>query len=144
MYIVDSTASKSRVVLEPGPFEIRCPHFKGTVQICAWLDDSIFAQIAPDKKIDDVPYFSDGTGIADSKFGTPRLRLENQAHNYFDDSRRRTISDQQDSIYISKLSQGEKELTEWPTVYLVVFVNQEEDKIVTTDEFERIVLEFER
>jgi hypothetical protein len=78
------------------------------VQICAWLDDSIFAQIAPDKKIDDVPYFSDGTGIADSKLARHDCDSRIRAHNYFDDSRRRTISDQAGFDYISKLSQGKK------------------------------------
>ena len=144
MFTLDLTNSKSRVVLKPGTFEIRCPRFKATLQICAWLDDSIFAQIAPDRKIDDVPYFTPGTGMADSSFGTARLQLENQAHNYFDESRRRTISEQQDSIYISRLVREGKELAEWPTVYLVVFVDLDQNGMITTDEFERIVLEFER
>jgi len=144
MFIVDESASKTRVVLEPGPFEIRCPHFKAAVQICAWLDDSIFADINSDRKIEDVLYFSPGTGMADSEFGTPRLRIENRAHNYFAESRRRQISEQQDSIYISSLTQEGNPLKDWPPVYLVVFVNRDQNDEIAADEFERIVLEFAR
>jgi hypothetical protein len=144
MFIMDESASKTRAVLGRDPFEIRCPHFKATVQICAWLDDSIFAGIAPGREIEDVPYFSPGTGMADSEFGSPRLRIENRAHNYFDELRRRQISEQQDSIYISSLTEEGKLLQNWPTVYLVVFVDRNQDEKITADEFERIVLEFSR
>ena len=104
MFIVDWETSKIKVVLKPGPFEIRCPRFKETVQICAWSDASIFDEIVAGKKLEDVVYFSPGTGMADTQFGTPRLRVENQAHNNFDESRRRSISEQQDSIFVSSLA----------------------------------------
>ena len=144
MFIVDSDTSRSRVVLKPEPFEIRCPRFKEAVQICAWSDASIFDGIAPGKKLTEVRYFTPGTGMADSVFGNPRLRLENQAHNYFVDSRRRTISENQDSIFISSLTRDQEPLTSWPTTYLVVFVNLNHDEEVNADEFERIELDFSR
>ena len=103
MFVIDWETSKTKVLLKPEPFEIRCPRFKEAVQICAWSDASIFDEIAAGKKLNDVTYFSDGTGMPDTQFGTPRLRVENRAHNYFDESRRRPISDQQDSIFISSL-----------------------------------------
>jgi hypothetical protein len=144
MFIIDYATSKSRVVLKPGPFEIRCPRFKGSLQICAWIDDSIFAEIAAGRKLEDVTYLSPGTGMADSAVGTPRLQLENQAHNELDESRRRPISERQDSIYISSLLQGETALSDWPTLYLVVFADLDQNSAITTDEFDRIVLEFKR
>ncbi len=141
MFIVDSDTSKSRVVLKPEPFEIRSPRFKEAIQICAWSDASIFDEIALGGKLTDVRYFTLGTGMADSFFGTPRLRLENQANNFFVDSRRRTISEQQDSIFISSLTRNQKPLTSWPTTYLVVFVDLDHDEKVNADEFERIELD---
>ena len=60
MFIVDWETSKIKVVLKPGPFEIRCPRFKEAVQICAWSDASIFDEIVAGKKLEDVTYFSPG------------------------------------------------------------------------------------
>jgi hypothetical protein len=142
MFIVDWETSKAKVALKPAPFEIRCPRFKGDVQICAWSDASIFDEIAAGKKLVDVTYFSDGTGMADTQFGTPRLRLENLAHNHFDDSRRRPTSDHQDSIFISSLTREGETLTTWPTIYLVVFVDLNQNGEVDGHEFERLELDF--
>ena len=142
MFILDWETSKTKVLLKPAPFEIRCPRFPNAVQICAWSDASIFDEIADGKKLTDIAYFTPGTGMADSTFGTPRLWLNNRAHNYFVDSRRRSISEQQDSIFISSLLRDDETLTTWPTTYLVIFVDRNQDGEVTADEFERIVLEF--
>ena len=60
----------------------------------------------------------------------------------FVDSRRRPISDQQDSIFVSSLVRKGERLTAWPTVYLVVFVDLDENEEIGANEFERIVLEF--
>ena len=144
MFILDWETSKAKVVLKPGPFEIRCPRFKGDVQICAWSDASIFDEIAAEKKLADVTYFSDGTGMADTQFGTPRLRLENRAHNDFADSRRRPISEQQDSIFISSLIRDNETLSMWPTTYLVVFVDLDQNGEVGAHEFERLELDFSK
>ena len=143
MFVIDWETSKTKVLLKPEPFEIRCPRFKG-VQICAWWDASIFDEIGAGKKRNDVTYFSDGTGMPDTQFGTPRLRVENRAHNYFDESRRRPISDQQDSIFISSLYREGETQTPWQTLYLVVFVDLDENGEVSANEFERIVLEFSK
>jgi len=142
MFVTDWETSKTKVLLKPEPFEIRCPRFKEAVQICAWSDASIFDEIAAGKKLESVAYFSPGTGMADTQFGTPRLRVENQAHNNFDASRRRSISEQQDSIFISSLTREGKILTTWPTTYLVVFVDLDGNEEIGAHEFERIVLEF--
>jgi hypothetical protein len=142
MFIVDGATSKTKVVLKPGPFEIRCPRFPDAVQICAWSDASIFDEIAGGKKLADIAYFTPGTGMADAPFGTARLVLENQAHNFFIDSRRRPISEHQDSIFISSLVRAGGSLPTWPTTYLVIFVDLDQNDEVGPHEFERIVLEF--
>ena len=144
MFIVDWETSKIKVVLKPGPFEIRCPRFKETVQICAWSDASIFDEIVAGKKLEDVAYFSPGTGMADTQFGTPRLRVENQAHNNFDESRRRSISEQQDSIFVSSLVREGETLAAWPTIYLVVFVDLDQNDEAGVQEFERLELDFSK
>jgi hypothetical protein len=144
MFIVDWQKSEAKVVLKPAPFEIRSARFDGAVQICAWTDASIFDEIAAGKRLTEIPYFTPGTGMADSTFGTPRLRLENQAHNYFVDSRRRQISEHQDSIFISSLVRDNEAATGWPPVYLVVFVDLNQDGEVSADEFERLRLEFRK
>ena len=82
--------------------------------------------------------------MADTQFGTPRLRLENQAHNHFDASRRRPISDHQDSIFISSLTREGETLNAWPTTYLVVFVDLDQNGEADGHEFERLELDFSR
>jgi hypothetical protein len=133
-----------RVFLKPAPFEIRCPHFEGDVQICAWSDASIFDAIAAAKKLDDVPYFSPGTGRADTEFGSATLGLNNLSHHHFSPERRRVISNQQDSIFFSSVINVEdgKKLTGWPPVYLVVFVNFKQADEIDSNEYECLILEF--
>lgn len=133
-----------RVFLKPAPFEIRCPHFEGAVQICAWSDASIFDAIVAAKKIDDIPYFSPGTGRADTEFGSASLGLNNLSHLHFVQERRRVISSQQDSIFFSSLKNVEdgKKLTDWPTVYVVVFVNLNQTDEIDSHEYECVILEF--
>ena len=131
-----------RVFLKRAPFEIRCPHFEEAVQICAWSDASIFDVIAAAKKIEEIPYFTPGTGMADSEFGSPTLALSNLGHNYFAPLRRRVLSNQQDSIFFSSLTKDGKTLTDWPTVYLVVFVNLNRTSEIDSHEYEFMILDF--
>jgi len=134
----------SRVLLKRAPFEIRFPHFEGDVQICAWSDASIFDAIVPGKKLEDIPYFSPGTGRADTVFGSATLGLNNLSHHEFNPERRRVISSQQDSIFFSSVMNVEdsKKLTDWPTVYVVVFVNLNQSDEVDSHEYECLILDF--
>jgi hypothetical protein len=132
----------NRVVLKRMPFEIRCPHSEIDIQMCAWSDASIFDAISAGKRISDVPYFIPGTGMADSDFGSPKLRLSNSSHHYLSESRRRAISNQQDSIFFSSVMKDGATLTTWPTVYLVVFVNLNHDDTIDSNEYECLILDF--
>lgn len=132
----------TRVFLKLAPFEIRCPHFEEAVQISAWSDASTFDEIADGKKIAEIPYFNPGTGLAAWAFGAPELVLENRGHLYLDPSRRRGISNQQDSIFFSSVWKDGKTLTDWPTVYLVVFVNLNQTDEIHPHEYECLILDF--
>jgi hypothetical protein len=144
MFATQEEKPITRVFLKRAPFEIRCPHFEGAVQICAWSDSSIFDTIVAAKKIEEIPYFSPGTGRADTQFGSATLGLSNLSHHEIVPERRRVISSQQDSIFFSSVHNVEdgKKLTDWPTVYLVVFVNLNQTDEIYSHEYECLVLEF--
>jgi hypothetical protein len=144
MFAVQDEKRITRVLLKPAPFEIRCPHFEAAVQICAWTDASIFDAIAAAKRLEDIPYFTPGTGRADTEFGSATLGLSNLSHHYFDPERRRVISNQQDSIFFSSIKKVEdgKKLTDWPTLYLIVFVNLNQIDEVDSHEYECVILDF--
>jgi hypothetical protein len=133
-----------RVFLKRAPFEIRCPHFEGAVEICAWSDASIFDAIVAGKKLEDIPYFSPGTGRADTEYGSATLGLSNLSHHEIVSERRRVISNQQDSIFFSSVVNVEegKKLTDWPTVYLVVFVGLNQTDAIDSNEYECLILDF--
>ncbi|TMP95753.1 MAG: toll/interleukin-1 receptor domain-containing protein [Verrucomicrobia bacterium] len=144
MFATQAEKPITRVFLKRAPFEIRCPHFEGAAQICAWSDASIFDAIVAAKRIEDIPYFSPGTGRADTEFGSASLGLSNLSHHHFVPERRRAISSQQDSIFFSSLMNVEdgKKLTDWPTVYLVVFVNLNQTDEIDSHEYECLILDF--
>jgi TIR domain len=144
MFATEGEKRVIRVLLKRAPFEIRCPHFEAPVQICAWSDASIFDTIAAAKKLEDIPYFSPGTGRADTEFGSATLGLSNLSHHHFVPARRRVISGQQDSIFFSSVMNVEdgKKLTDWPTVYLVVFVNVNQTDEIDSHEYECLILDF--
>ena len=142
MFTTQSDKRITRVLLKRAPFEIRCPHFEAAVQISAWSDASIFDAIFAAKKLQDIPYFTPGTGMADTVFGSPTLDLTNIGHHHFVPERRRVISNQQDSIFLSSLTKDGNKLTDWPRVYLVVFVNLNQADEVDSHEYECLVLDF--
>jgi hypothetical protein len=131
-----------RVRLSQAPFEIRGPRFDGAKQICAWTDGSIFEGAAENRKIADVPFFTPGTGMADSTFGSARLTLENRAHNYFIGERIRQLPSGQDSIFISSVWSERKQLPAFPRLYLVVLEDFNHDGFIQPGELERLVLDF--
>ena len=137
MFVSQEEKRISRVLLKRAPFEIRFLHFEGDVQICAWSDASIFDAIVPGKKLEDI-------GRADTVFGSATLGLNNLSHHEFNPEWRRVISSQQDSIFFSSVMNVEdgKKLTDWPTVYVVVFVNLNQSDEVDSHEYECLILDF--
>jgi len=146
MFVTEGEKRIIRVLLKRAPFEIRSPHFEGAIQICAWSDASIFDAIVAAKKLEDIPYFSPGTGRADTEFGSAGLGLSNLSHHHFVPERRRVISNQQDSIFFSSIVNVDdgKKLNDWPTVYLVVFVNLNQTNEIDSHEYECLILDFGR
>jgi hypothetical protein len=133
-----------RVFLKRAPFEIRCPHFEDDIVICAWSDASIFDAISAGKKLSEIPYFAEGTGMSDTEFGSPVLLLSNLSHNHLSESRRRVISNHRDSIFFSSMSDAlnHATLTNWPTVYLVVLVKLNQSDKIDSNEYECLILDF--
>jgi len=142
MFATQGEKRITRVLLKRAPFEIRCPHFEAAVQICAWSDASVFDAIFAAKKLQDIPYFTPGTGMADTVFGSATLELTNSGHHHFVPERRRVISSQQDSIFFSSLTKDGNKVTDWPTVYLVVFVNLNQADEIDPNEYECLILDF--
>lgn len=144
MFAAQGEKRITRVLLKPAPFEIRCPHFEAAIQIASWPDPSVFDPIFAAKKLQDIPYFTPGTGMADTVFGSATLELTKIGHQYFNPERRRVISTQQDSVFFSSVKNLEdgKKLTDWPTVYLVVFVNLNQSDEIDSHEYECLILDF--
>jgi hypothetical protein len=81
--------------------------------------------------------------MADTVFGSASLALSNSSHLHFVPERRRVISNQQDSIFFSSVVNVEdgKKLTDWPTAYLVVFVNLNQTDVIDSHEYECLILD---
>ena len=75
-----------RVPLDLEAFELRIPAVGPSdhVKITGWYDESIFSYIEKDTPYEHIPYFSLGTGMADTDFGSGELWLSNEAHMYLD------------------------------------------------------------
>ena len=75
-----------RIPMKASPFEIRFPTAKAgsVVSITGSLDREILSQIRVGMKVDDVPYFNPGTGMADTAFGSGELWLTSEAHMALD------------------------------------------------------------
>ena len=80
--------------------------------------------------------------MADTVFGSDTIELTNLGHHHFVPERRRVISNQQDSIFFSSVMKDDKKLTDWPTVYLVVFVNLNQTNVIDSHEYECLILDF--
>jgi hypothetical protein len=135
-----------RVALKQRPVEIRAENYGETpIQICAWTDNSIFGQIRAGMLVADVPYFRPGTGMAAPEGGYTALILENRAQHYLVDDRLKRISDGRVSFTFPAAQNDNGTLTKWPSrIYLVVLDDVNQRTIVDEDEFERVILEFEK
>jgi hypothetical protein len=77
-------------------------------------------------------------------FGSAAFGASYLSHLHFVPERRRVISGQQDSIFFTSVvnAEDDKKLTDWPTVYLVVFVNLNQTDEIDSHEYECLILDF--
>jgi len=135
----------TRVLLKKAPFQIRMPDYPEdvAVQICVWKDNSIFGKISSYSSITDVPFYQDGTVVADTERGSGTLFLSAEEHNYFHAPRRISIGNSQQAVQISSFWSGGNELSlSTRNLYLVAFVNENGDEVVGNSEYEFLVLDF--
>lgn len=135
------------VRMKPAPFRLILPRRSDddVVQICAWTDDSIFAEVYRDRPVAEVPFFRSGTGIAGAEFSVPILFLNDEGHNYYQYERLERVSDFKHGASFSKVWQDGEEThlskVEGP-IYMVIFMDLDRDDILDFGEFEYFVLQF--
>jgi hypothetical protein len=147
-----SSYDRSRDVVEVdvggGPFEIRTPALPRDrgLEVCAWTDDSVFAEVQQDEAVTEQSPFYVYKAMADSAAGSGTLFLDHDAFNAFFSERITHISAQQDAVYVSSFEVPERvtplnaNLGPHSTVYLVVFVDRDKDDVTDLDEYEFVVL----
>jgi len=144
----DRSADVVEVDVGGGPFEIRTPALPRDegLKICAWTDDSVFAEVQQDEAVTVESPFFIGKGMADSAAGSGTLFLDHDAFNAFFSERISHLSAQQDAVYVSSFEVPERQtplnanLGPRSTVYLVVFVDRDKDDVTDLDEYEFVVL----
>ena len=142
----DDSGRRVRVQITPKPIELRFPKQDPSVslRICAWWDDSIFTLETGDN-IENIPFFLPGSALPDTPFGSGRLFIDNQAHNYFIGPRIQHVSDTQDAVFFSSIGYGDQTtpLAEvGDNIYLTVFVDKNVKNTVDIDEYQYVVLNF--
>ncbi|GAA3184548.1 serine/threonine-protein kinase [Nonomuraea roseoviolacea] len=137
------------VAMKRSPFELRFPTLKKdeALQVCAWTDDSVFS-ISDGGKVADHPCFRPGTGIADYEYGSGRLYLDNEGHNYLIGTRVSHQSGTQDKVYVSRFFRDKVDTAvadQRQDVYLTVFRDLDGDgtfKRAGEGEYEYVILHF--
>jgi hypothetical protein len=135
-----------QVSMTKAPFEIWFPRHSAStaVQVCAWTDNSIFTMPADGDL--SATAFGEGRGLADYAYGSGVLFLDNQAHNYWIDTRIEHASADMDRVYISTIWIKGDQGTGIPisqstgNLYLAVFVDLNGDKKAEVGEYEYVVL----
>jgi hypothetical protein len=135
-----------RAKLKPLPFELRLPKhgIDDRYMLCGWTDRSIFSAIREGYTRDEVPYFSVGTGIADSPYTSATLYLDQEGHNHL--AGERLGSDPMyHAVYYSSVMINGKEyrFTDYQkAIYVVVFADQDRNGIVGNEEYEFFIFDF--
>jgi len=151
----DSQPEVVRVSMRRAPFEMRFPAVKRgqALQVCAWKDSSIFT-ITDGEPVEDIPFFSPGTGMAEYEFGSGTLLLDNMAHNYLVDTRIEQMSPTTDRVYFSQTSdvsavQANDQnppavpLTKQASdIYLTLYIDKDNDNVADLGEYEFVDLRF--
>jgi hypothetical protein len=148
---------RSEVTLKRAPFSIVLP-VRGTDDtywIAAWRDDSIFAAAEPEARANPEPpvalppYFSPGTGFADTAAGSGTLMLGAEGHNHLYGLR--LGPDYYRHVFNVSAIGGDDARGEWREdpvsatkgpLYLVAWFDEDGDDIMRHGEFEFLVLHF--
>lgn len=136
-----------RVDVGTKPFQMRVPKLprEVAVQVCGWIDDSIFI-LEQGRKAEDIPFLQPGTGMADTAAGSGSLVITNEAQNYYAERRIASLSSEQDGVYVSSVSYpywidaSVPPLQPTTDVYLVVNIDLNKDDVVDHDEYEYLLL----
>ena len=141
--------------LAPRPFRIQFPKRPAEIayQLCAWTDKSIFRELRRRTVAGDPnaggehPCFLPGTGMADTEAGSGMLMLDNRGHNYLIDLRLGP-DPERPSVYYSALwtrSGGQRPMsTARRPIYIVAFHDSDRDGFLRNDEYDFLMLRFER
>jgi hypothetical protein len=145
--IVDQRKKLNKVLLGKENFEIRVPKSNKDVvlQICAWTDDSIFKKISENKSLKDIPFLKPGTGIADGGHTVTSLVLNRNGNNYLYSDRLLSGDSKINRAIFSKIRFNGKttQLSEWDkTIFMVIFMDFNKNKIVDRSEFDLFELVF--
>ncbi len=132
--------------LQPEPFELRFPKVveDPAIQISAWTDASLFAQIGIGVSVADIPFLLPGTGMADSTFGFGELMLAQDAHNYCQGTRLLKMNDQLAIRFSSIGLNGQRYpfSKQRDSLYLVIYIDLNGNTLVDNDEYEFYTLDF--
>ena len=153
--LVRTDLRTTQVRLEPRPFRILFPKRRPEIayQLCAWTGKSIFNALRPRVVPGDPnaggehPCFAPGTGMADTEAGSATLMLSDSGNNYLIDLRLGPDPDSP-SVYYSSLwtrAGGQTPIAAARRpVYVVAFHDTDGDGFVSNDEYDHLVLKFER
>jgi hypothetical protein len=116
------------------------------VKVCASFNKDIFEQIRINRHTRNIPCFAPGTGMAvdkEEKYHGYKLRLKNgNAHNHFNTSRTKNGKKYRQidisSIIYKDISNTER--VSFGVVYVVIFIDLNNDKIIDGNEFELLTL----
>ncbi len=141
--------------LAPQPFRILFPKRRGDVayQLCAWTGKSIFRALRPRAVPRDPnaggehPCFAPGTGMADTEAGSAMLMLSDSGHNYLIGLRLGPDPGRPSAYYSALWTRAGGQMPiarARRPVYVVAFHDSNRDGFVANDEYDHLVLKFQR
>ncbi|MFC1884799.1 hypothetical protein ACFL2O_08515 [Thermodesulfobacteriota bacterium] len=148
---VNQSGNSSTLVLADEPFSILLPNDNEyrAIQICASLDNRIYNQLAKSKKLQTVPCFRTGTGMAPSPKGSKRgwfLRIrKGKSHNYYPESR--TVNGRKYRlIRIAGMnySKNKDKMKDGSPVYMIIFIDKNNNRVVDRNEYEFFTIKISR
>lgn len=138
-----------RVTMRQSPFEMHVPKVgpNENVMVCASYDDAVFGQIGEGMRLEDVPFFWSGTGMADTSFGSAELWVNAEAHNHLDWGGRLVPRPEGGGVALFHSitdKPGQGGLPKGRDVFLVVRVGRYggDDEQIELGTFERFILSF--